>query len=174
MYNFLTGVARGERPGLMGLAGQMAIRISAIRASRLSEDKKEVIVDSTGKYTGELELRIGCECVDDFIRALVKARGLLQPAAASTAAPVALAGAPPDTRGPGVSQNPDEVRFEIPRNCTVTADTSGRGLVLLIVNHRLERQAGYALSPDAAKQVAGGLVKSAEALLSLPAPASKR
>ena len=146
----------------------MAIRISAVRASRLSDDKKEVIVDSTGKYTGELELRIDCECVDDFIRALVKARGLLQPATASPA-PVAAAGAPPNTNGPPVNKNPDEVRCEIPRNFMVTADTSGRGLVLLIVNHRLERQAGYALSPDAAKQLAGGLVKSAQALLSLPA-----
>jgi hypothetical protein len=53
----------------------------------------------------------------------------------------------------------------VPKNFTVTADTSGRGLVLFIINHRLESQAGYALAPDAAKQVAGGLTKSADALL---------
>jgi hypothetical protein len=151
----------------------MAIRISTVKASHLSDDKKEVIVASTGKYTGELELRFASECVDDLIRALVKARGLLHPATASTTAPVAVASAPAKTNAPQLSNNPDEVRFEIPRNFTVTADTSGRGLVLLIVNHRHERQAGYALSPDAAKQVGGGLVKSAEALLSLPAAASK-
>jgi hypothetical protein len=52
----------------------------------------------------------------------------------------------------------------------VTADTSGRGLVLLILNHRLENQEGYALSPDAAKQVAGGLTKSADAVLALKPP----
>ena len=86
---------------------------------------------------------------------------------------MAVASAPAKSNAPQLSNNPDEVRFEIPRNFTVTADTSGRGLVLLIVNHRLERQAGYALSPDAAKQVGGGLVKSAEALLSLPAAARK-
>ena len=151
----------------------MAIRISTVKASHLSDDKKEVIVASTGKYTGELELRFASECVNDLLRALVKARGLLHPETAGTTAPVAAAGALPKTNDPQVSKNPDEVRFEIPRNFTVTADTSGRGLVLLIVNHRLERQAGYALSPDAAKQVGGGLVKSAEALLSLPAAASK-
>jgi len=151
----------------------MAIRISAVKASHLSDDKKEVIVASTGKYTGELELRFASECVDDLIRAFVKARGLLHPAAASTAAPVAAASAPAKACDLQVSKNPDEVRFEIPRNFTVTDDPSGRGLVLLIVNHRLERQAGYAISPDAAKQVAGGLVKSAKALLSLPTAASK-
>jgi hypothetical protein len=54
----------------------------------------------------------------------------------------------------------------------VTADTSGRGLVLLILNHRLENQEGYALSPDAARQVAGGLTKSADAVLALKPPAT--
>src|ERR1700751_3605674 len=125
----------------------MAIRISAVKSAHPSDDKKEVIVASVSKYSGELELRVASECVDDLIRALVKARGLLQPTTASTAAPVAVAGALP-TNGPQVGKNPDEVRFEIPRNFMVTPDTSGRGLVLLVVNHRLERQAGYALSPD--------------------------
>ena len=54
----------------------------------------------------------------------------------------------------------------------MTADTSGRGLVLLILNHRLENQEGYALTPDAAKQVAGGLTKSADALLASRVPAT--
>jgi hypothetical protein len=151
----------------------MAIRISAVKSAHPSDDKKEVIVASVSKYSGELELRVASECVDDLIRALVKARGLLQPTTASTAAPAAVASALPTTNGPQVSKNPDEVRFEIPRNFMVTADTSGRGLVLLIVNHRLERQAGYALSADAAKQLAGGLSKSAEALRSQPAAAGK-
>ena len=71
----------------------------------------------------------------------------------------------------GAGANPDQIRFEIPKNFTVTADTSGRGLVLLILNHRLQNQEGYALSPDAAKQVAGGLTKSAEAVLALKPPA---
>jgi hypothetical protein len=40
-----------------------------------------------------------------------------------------------------------------------------------VFNHRLENQEGYALSPDAAKQVAGGLMKSADAVLALKPPA---
>jgi len=40
-------------------------------------------------------------------------------------------------------------------------------LVLFISNHRLEGQVGYALSPDAAKQVACGLTKSADELLAM-------
>jgi hypothetical protein len=41
------------------------------------------------------------------------------------------------------------------------------------VNHKLDRQAGYAFSPDAAKQLAVGLVKSADALLSSRRTASQ-
>jgi hypothetical protein len=75
------------------------------------------------------------------------------------------AGVPTAERKSGVGANPDKISFKIPKNFTVTADTSGRRLVLL--NHRLENQEGYALSPDAAKQVAGGLTNSADAVLAL-------
>jgi len=148
----------------------MAIRIAEVKSSRLSEDRKEVIVGGSGKYIGDIELRFARECLDELIDALVRAKGSLGPSANS--APVtngAAALAPRRNAGAGV--NPDKIRIEIPKNFTVTADTSGRGLVLLILNHRLENQEGFALSPDAAKQVAGGLTKSADAVLALkPTP----
>jgi hypothetical protein len=146
----------------------MAIRISEVKSSRLSDDNKEVIVDSVGKYTGDLELRLARECLDEFIRVLMQAREALEPSVKSGPASAVLPVAPHNadlTVAPRA--NPDVVRFEIPKNFTVTADTTGRGLVLFILNHRLENQRGYALAPDAAKQVAGGLIKSADASLAL-------
>ena len=155
----------------------MAIRVSEVKSSRLSDDKKEVIVASTGKYTGDLELRFARECVDQLIELLGQAQKAIEPSTKSAAISGVLASAasvtiPPVARLkadliPAPKGNPDEVRFEIPKNFTVTADTSGRGLVLMIINHRLENQNGYAFSPDAAKQVAGGLIKSADASLAL-------
>jgi hypothetical protein len=148
----------------------MAIRISQIKSSRLSDDKKEVIVDGSGKYIGDVELRFERECLDDLIDALVRAKGDLGSSANS--APVSnVTAAPTPKRNGGAGASPDQVRIEIPKNFTVTADTTGRGLVLLILNHRLENQEGYALSPDAAKQVAGGLMKSADAVLAQKPPA---
>jgi len=155
----------------------MAIRVSEVKSSRLSDDNKEVIVDSTGKYTGDLELRFARECLDQLLQLLTQAREMLDPSAKPASVPGASASTA-TVAGPPLTQpsenpvvapntNPDEVRFEIPKNFTVTADTSGRGLVLMIVNHRLENQNGYAFSPDAAKQVAGGLIKSADAALAL-------
>jgi hypothetical protein len=149
----------------------MAIRISAVKSSQLSDDKKEVIVASTGKYTGDLELRFASECVDDLLNALINARRAMQPAAGA-AAPAAAASAPPKPNGAEVNNIPHQVTFEVPRNFAITAD-GGRRLVLFIANHKLDRQAGYAFSPDAAKQLAVGLVKSADALLAQPAVASK-
>jgi hypothetical protein len=157
----------------------MAIRIAEVKSSSLSDDKKEVIVGGYGKYIGDVELRFARECLDDLIEALVRAKGALEPSANSASVPSATAvptperngGAPAPERNGGPGANPDQIRFEIPKNFTITADTSGRGLVLLILNHRLEKQEGYALSPDAAKQVAGGLTKSADAVLALKPPA---
>jgi len=160
----------------------MAIRVSEVKSSRLSDDNKEVIVASTGKYTGDLELRFARECLDQLIQLLGQAREAFEPSAKSAPVPgvsaaTASVTAPPVAQPeadpvPAPKTNPDEVRFEIPKNFTVTADTSGRGLVLMIINHRLENQNGYAFSPDAAKQVAGGLIKSADASLALKHPAT--
>ena len=148
----------------------MAIRIAEVKSSRLSDDKKEVIVGGSGKYIGDVELRFARECLDDLMEALVQAKGALEPSVAVASGAAAV---PVTKRNGDASPNPHEIEFEIPKNFTVTADTSGRGLVLLILNHRLENQEGYALSPDAARQVAGGLTKSADALLALKQPATK-
>ena len=140
----------------------MAIRISEIKSSRMSDEQLDVIVSASGKYVGDLELRIACECVDDLIDALIRARGSPGPSLNSGPVPQVVPTAPAKLDGPAVG-HPNEIRFEVPKNFTVTAET-GRGLVLLILNHRLENQEGYALTPAAAKQVAGGLTQSADAL----------
>jgi hypothetical protein len=147
----------------------MAIRINEVKSSSLSDDKREVIVGGSGKYIGDVELRFARECLDGLIDALVRAKSALEPSANPGLVPSVSPAAPPKRNG-GAGANPDEVRFEIPKNFTVTADTSGR--VLLILNHRLDNQEGYALSPDAARHVAGGLTKSADALLALKPPAT--
>ena len=149
----------------------MAIRIDEVKSSSLSDDKREVIVGGSGKYIGDVELRFARGCLDGLIDALVRAKSALEPSANPASVPGITAAATPRSNG-GAGTNPDEVRFEIPKNFTVTADTSGRGLVLLILNHRLQNQEGYALSPDAAKQVAGGLTKSADAVHALKPPAT--
>ena len=149
----------------------MAIRISEVKSWRLSDDQREVLVGGSGKYIGDVELRFARECLDDLIEALVRAKGALEPSANSASVP-SMTAAPPPERNGCTGANPDQIRFEIPKNFTVTADTSGRGLVLLILNHRLEKQEGFALSPDAAKQVAGGLTKSADAVLATLKPPS--
>ncbi|MGH6754264.1 MAG: hypothetical protein ACREDP_19075, partial [Bradyrhizobium sp.] len=69
----------------------MAIRISEVSSSRLSDDKKEIIVASTGKYTGDLELRFARECVDQLIHLLGQAREAFEPSAKSASGPEVLA-----------------------------------------------------------------------------------
>ena len=148
----------------------MAIRIDEVTSWRLS-DEQEVIIGGSGKYVGNLELKFARACLDNLIDALMRAKSALEPSVNAGPAPSDTVVPAPKGNG-GANGNPNEVRFEIPKNFTVTADTSGRGLVLLILNHRLENQEGYALTPDAAKQVAGGLTKSADALLASRVPAT--
>src|ERR1700682_2621873 len=102
----------------------MAIRINEIKSSSLSDDKREVIVGGSGKYVGDVELRFARECLDGLIDALVRAKSALEPLANSSLVPgVAAAATPKPKRNGGAATNPDEIRFEIPKNFTVTADT---------------------------------------------------
>ena len=86
---------------------------------------------------------------------------------ASATAPTSPAASPQGHKG--------QIRVEIPKKIAVTADPGGRGRVILIINHQLENQIGYALTPDAAGNIADGLTKSAAAVrLARPAgPAMK-
>jgi len=151
----------------------MAIRINEVKSAWLSDDQKEVIVDCSGRYTGALELRFSRDCFDQMLQALMPPKGAtVAPAAeALPAAPAASAPAAealPSAKASALDQealpvNPDEVKVEVPKNAAVTADP-GRGYVILILNHRLPNQAGYALTPDAADNVADGLTKSSTAM----------
>src|SRR5882724_6540839 len=99
----------------------MAIRISEVKSSRLSDDNKEIIVDSTGKYTGDLELRFARECLDQLLQLLLQAKQALNPSTRSASAP-GVSASPASVTAPPVIQpkedpvvapktNPDEVRF---------------------------------------------------------------
>ena len=162
----------------------MAIRVSEFNSARLSDDGKEVVVDCAGRYTGDLELRFTRDCFDQMLRALIGAAGAavakpqpMEPsrtetlpspeAAAQPAVPVPSQPPKPlPPAGNGPQATADEVKVQVPKNVAVTAGPSGSGLVILIVNHKLENQVGYAVSPDAAGHIAAGLIKSAAAVRS--------
>jgi hypothetical protein len=146
----------------------MAIRISEVKSSSLSDDKREVIIGGSG---GDVELRLARECLDDLMDALVRAKGTLEPSANSASVPSATA-APTAERNGDAGANPDQIRFEIPKNFMVTAEQRpGAGPAHSQSSPR--EPGGLALSPDAAKQVAAGLTKSADAVLALK-PATHR
>jgi len=156
----------------------MPISIAEVKSSRLSDDKKEVVIAGKGKYVGELELFVAKECLDDFIQALLRAKadlGLTMDSPRAGAAPALNGGSHAGTTdkpsAPG--RDPNEITAELPKNCMVTADPKGRGLVMLVFNHRLENQRGYALPPDAAKQVAGRLATSADTVLAARPPGDR-
>jgi hypothetical protein len=147
----------------------MPISITEVKSSRLSDDKKEVMISGKGKYIGELELLIAHECLDDFIAALVRGKAALGSSAEASLAAVAPATPASALNGGGAHAaplaNPDEITAALPKNFMVTADPKGRGLVMMVIDHRLANQRGYALPPDAAKQLAVRLTSSADAVL---------
>src|SRR4051794_30638378 len=128
----------------------MPISIAEVKSSRLSDDKKDVVITGKGKYVGELELFVAKECLDDFIQALVGAKtalGLPVDPPHAALAPGLNGGSHGTLKPPRTTPapNPNKTTAELPKNCMVTADPKGRGLVMLVFNHRLDNQRGYAL-----------------------------
>lgn len=143
----------------------MGITIAEVKSSRLSDNRKEVVVDGKGRYIGDFELCVAVECLEDMIEALVRARreldGTAPSPAAGTLSEAADAPPPPALNG-AAAPNPNQLRCEVPKNCTVA---DARGAVLFILNRGLDNQKGYALPPDAAKALGSRLLTSADAVI---------
>ena len=140
----------------------MAIRIGEVTSAAFADNHEEIIVACTGRYTGDLELRFARQSIEQLLQALGRMIPTETPPQPIVPAAVSSEPAPPPAAP--VPDNPDQVRVEVPRNVAVTADPGGRGYVILIVNHRLQNQLGYAVTPDAAENIASGLTKSAAAV----------
>jgi len=83
----------------------------------------------------------------------------------SGAEPARPAAAPPQPGTPVDAKGPKELKVTVPKTWAVTADLQVHGVVLVLFDHQTEARAGYALGADAAKQIAVGLTKNAEAVL---------
>lgn len=142
----------------------MGITIAEVKSSRLSDNRKEVVVDGKGRYIGDFELCVAVECLEEMIEALVRARRELDGIAAAPAGALAEAAdaPPPPAINGAAAPNPNQLRCEVPKNCTVA---DARGAVLFILNRGLENQKGYALPPDAAKALGSRLLTSADAVI---------
>lgn len=122
----------------------MRLSIGEVKSCAISDDRKEVHLTLSTKYIGERDYSIPVDKLDGWIAALNSAKSLLN----------------------GSDKlDPNQVRFDMPKNCTVAADLHTHHLVLLILDHKLQTQKGYALTPEAAKMMAAGLAKNAEAVL---------
>ena len=128
------------------------MRVSGVKGHTASLDGDNVTVRFSTKYVGDFELTMPRSCVDQLVADLKNARPGGDALAQTSSAHSAAQHAPP-------------VNVRLPEKWLVTADHSVRnGIVLLVFDHQTEKQAGFALTPDAAKKIAGGLNQEAAAI----------
>ena len=148
------------------------ISINSIKSCRISDNGAEVHITFVSRYSGDFEVSMPIACRDELM-------ALLGPGSAAPAIPpkssppkpsqpVATAAAPPRTPAPAAASEaakPGQVSVSVPKKWAVTADTAVHDVVLLLFNPNMDKQSGYALGPEAAKEMAVGLVKNADAVL---------
>ena len=130
----------------------LSVRVNAIKAHSVSEDGMEVTVALNAKHVGDLSLLMSAERCEELLSVLSSIKSAIQ------------------VRRP---KKNEQVSVTVPKNWLVSADVQVHGVVVLVFNHQANGQTGYALDANSAKQLAVGLVKNAEAVLTHKAAKDK-
>lgn len=119
-----------------------SITIKAGKSCVASEDATSVTLILDTKWSGDLPLTIPSEALDNLVAILNEAQAAVQ-----------------------AKRSPGQVTARMPKKWMVTADVQKHGVVLLVFDPQMPSQAGYVLTSDAAKELATGLAKKAEAIV---------
>jgi hypothetical protein len=148
------------------------ISINSIKSCKLSANGAEVHITFASRYSGDFEISMPLACRDELIALLAPGTAPRPVQAAPAAAPPAPApaAAPPKAPAPAAPSTtepakPGQISVTVPKKWAVTADTTIHDVVLLLFNPNMDKQTGYALGPEAAKEMAVGLVKNADTVL---------
>jgi hypothetical protein len=152
------------------------ISINSIKSCRISDNGANVHITFVSRYSGDFEVTMPIACRDELLAMLGAghaAPASPPPPVQPKPAPTAAAAPPRAAPAPAPADDkPGQISVSVPKKWAVTADTAVHDVVLLLFNPNMEKQSGYALGPDAAKEMAVGLVKNAD--LVLAHKASKR
>jgi hypothetical protein len=125
----------------------MAISVGAIKGFSVSSDGAEVSFTLATRYAGDMIVTMPASCFEELV---------------SHARPAAPAAAP---KPEPADSKPGQMKVAVPKKWTVTADLKVNNVVLLIFDHQLETQVGFALSAKTTKEMVAALVKNADAVL---------
>ncbi len=137
------------------------LTISSIKKQKVSDNGRQVTLTVEAKHVGELEVLLPPDCYDELISTFSRARTLRGGRAVPE--PAATPAAPSPAAQPPVK--PGHFAVKVPKTWLVTSETQSHGVVLLVFDHQTDSQAGFAMPADAAKRMADGLVKNADAVL---------
>jgi hypothetical protein len=149
------------------------ISLIGVKACTPSPDGDQVHVTFATKYTGDYKLAFTRECREQLLAALGVPPATPSPApatspsappatATSPSAPASSPSLPPTAKA---AEPPDRVPVHVPTKWHVGADLKLHDVVLLVLELKAEAQRVYALDGEAAKQMAGALARSVDAVL---------
>jgi hypothetical protein len=127
---------------------------TGIKDFSLSSDGKEATFVIITKYSGDIAITVPTESL-----------GKLQiPTSPAVASPTpAAATANPSNGAQDPARKAGEVAVSVPTKYAVATDLQ-RKLVVIVLDHQMPRQFGFALDSKAAQQLAAAIVKQADVL----------
>jgi hypothetical protein len=144
--------------------------VTSLRATEYSPDGQKVTVALTTRYVGERFYSVPVNCLSEFIADLDR----LKPTGAASQAATAVK-AQADTQ-PGADigssapeqdaapANPNEIKINVPKKWMIASALPQRPLVILVFDPQTKAQTGFGLGGQAAREMAAGLIKQADAI----------
>ncbi len=120
------------------------IKVTGVSARVDAKNGSDVIIAFTTKYSGERTYSMPLGYLDSLISDLQRAK--------------------PATEAKS-GKNSNQVTVTTPKKCVIASGLPKYPMVILVFDPQTEAQAGYAVSADAAKKMAIGLVKNADAVV---------
>lgn len=139
--------------------------VVSLRALEYSKDGKNVTLSLSTKYSSERFFSVPLTCLAELISDLENLKP--QGGAPKAAAPREAAAAKPvETRPADAAAKPagNEVKVKVPKKWMLASGLPNHPLIVLILDPQTAEQTGYGFGDKAARELAAGLVKYADAI----------
>jgi hypothetical protein len=130
-----------------------SIAVKDIKDFSLSADASEATFTLATRYAGDLAVTLPAACLKN-LKIPTEAAPATRPAGVAVAHDNAIG-----------NKEDGSLTVTMPKTWMTFADAKTHGVVVIMFDHKAPTQAGFALAPDAAKELAVALVKHADAVV---------
>jgi hypothetical protein len=152
--------------------------VTSLRVTERSADGQKITIGLTTRYIPERFYAVPLDCLSDLIAELERLKGSeAAPTAAATDEAIfdtepATPASPPPAPDAAAS-DPNEIKVRVPKKWMLASALPHRPMVIVMFDPQTDQQTAFGLGASAARDMATGLIKQADAIVQHAEKSSK-